>query len=88
MLRLCRMENVQDFEFKIRPTISLRDALARLRSLHKAKNCKYIPIQTQNFTENQNQDHAHIDPRLLHVSPDALWCISIVFPYSLAVASE
>lgn len=34
--------------------------------------CHDLPVQTENFAENKNQNHAHIDPRLLHVSPDAL----------------
>lgn len=60
----------QDFEFKIRPTIKLNNALAE--NLAKPECREHLPIQTQNFTENQNQNHAHVDPRLLHVRPDAL----------------
>ena len=31
-----------------------------------------IPVETQNFTENQNQHHADKYPRLLHVRPYTL----------------
>lgn len=33
---------------------------------------QYVPVQSQNFAENQNQDHAHVYSRLLHVRPNAL----------------
>jgi hypothetical protein len=29
-----------------------------------------IPVETQDFTENENQDHADKDPRLFHVCSD------------------
>ena len=32
----------------------------------------YIPIETQNFAKDENQDHADKNPRLVHVRPDAL----------------
>jgi hypothetical protein len=31
-----------------------------------------IPVKSKNFAENQNEDHAHKDSRLLHVRPHAL----------------
>lgn len=30
------------------------------------------PVKTQNFAEDQNQDHAHEDPALIHVGSNAL----------------
>lgn len=31
----------------------------------------YIPIKPKNLTENQDQNHADIHPRLFHVCPDS-----------------
>ena len=31
-----------------------------------------IPVKSKNFAENQNEDHAHEDSRLLHVRAHAL----------------
>lgn len=31
-----------------------------------------IPVEPQNLPENKNQDHAHVDPRLLHVRTNTL----------------
>lgn len=66
-----REKRAQDFEFKIRPTIKLTRSLAvaLLKPEYVANNS---PVKTQDFAENQNQNHAHVDPRLLHVCPDAL----------------
>lgn len=61
----------QDFEFKIKPTIKLVPLVRNVQDLGPGI-CYHLPVQTENFTENQNQNHAHIDPRLLHVRPDAL----------------
>jgi hypothetical protein len=32
----------------------------------------FLPVETEDFSENQNQDHAHEYPGLLHVRADAL----------------
>jgi hypothetical protein len=33
---------------------------------------EYIPVETQNFTENKNQNHADVNARLLHICPNTL----------------
>lgn len=30
-----------------------------------------VPVETKNFAEDKNQDHANEDPRLLHISTNA-----------------
>jgi len=33
---------------------------------------RHLPVETQDFSKDENQNHAHKDPRLFHVGPDAL----------------
>lgn len=66
----CRTEllSAQDFEFRIKPTIKLT-MLAKSNLNTPTWN---VPIKPENFAENQDENHPHVDPRLLHVCSDTL----------------
>lgn len=66
----CRTKllSAQDFEFRIKPTIKLT-----MLAKSNVKNLTWnIPIKPKNFAENQDENHSHVDPRLLHVCSDTL----------------
>ena len=54
-----------------RATISLWLELAKSKA-RRGEGVWHIPVETQNFTEDENQDHADKNPGLVHVRPDAL----------------
>lgn len=63
-----KLRNAQDLEFRIKPTIKLTMLVKS-----NVKNLTWnIPIKPENFAENQDENHSHIDPRLLHVGSDTL----------------
>lgn len=56
----------------MRETINLQRVSAVVPYLAEQSICQDIPVETQYFAENENQDHAYENPRLLHVASHAL----------------
>ena len=58
--------------FMIRATISLERLAIAIEVCETAMMPPNIPVETQNFGENEDEDHADKDPRLAHERAHAL----------------
>jgi hypothetical protein len=62
--------------FMIRATISLDMLAIAIEVCGNGHVPPNIPVETQNFSENKDEDHADKDPRLAHESAHALAKVS------------
>lgn len=63
-----KLLRAQDFEFRIKPTIKLT-MLAKSNLNNLTWN---VPVKSENFAKDQDENHSHVNPRLLHICSDTL----------------